>query len=109
MCDVCTPITRHGHPIHDPASQLNLTVECIVAVVQQSAGGNRSFLGEIVAEAMREIMNKLINLPQNVDTGGATSWSSNLMSDIQMCQLTLIRDCHTLPSVHFTLVQNKAI
>ena len=70
-------------------------------------GGNRSFLGEIVAEAMREIMNKLINLPQNVDTGGATSWSSNLMSDIQMCQLTLIRDCHTLPSVR--LVQNKAI
>ena len=69
--------------------------------------GNRSFLGEIVAEAMREIMNKLINLPQNVDTGGATSWSSNLMSDIQMCQLTLIRDCHTLPSVR--LVQNKAI
>ena len=54
MCDVCTPSTRHGHPIHDPASQLNLTVECIAAVVQQSAGGNRSFLGEIVAEAMRD-------------------------------------------------------
>ena len=94
MCDVCTLNTRHGHP-----SQLNLTVECIAAVVQQSAGGNCSVVGEI--------MNKLINLPQNVDTGGATSWSSNLMSDIQMCQLTLISDCHTLPSV--LLVQNKAI
>ena len=70
MCDVCTPNTRHRHPIHDPASQLNLTtVECVAAVVQQSAGGNCSVLGEIVAEAVGEIMNKLINLPQNVDTG----------------------------------------
>ena len=98
MSDVCTPNIRHGHPIHDPASQLKLTVECIAAVVQQSAGGNCSVLGEIVAEAVGEIMNKLIKLPQNVNTGGATSWSSNLMSDIQMCQLTLISDCHTLPT-----------
>ena len=34
-------------------------------------------LGEVVAEAGREILNKLINLPQNVNTGGATSWSSH--------------------------------
>ena len=65
MSDVCTRNTRHGHPINDPASQLNLTVEGIAAVVQQSAGGNCSVLGGIVGE----IMNKLINLPQNVDTG----------------------------------------
>ena len=29
-----------------------------------------TLLGEVVAEVGREIMNKLINLPQNVNTGG---------------------------------------
>ncbi len=82
ICDVCIPnntYTRHGHPIHDPPFQLmSLTVRTYCCSGAINCWWKLvTILGEVVAEAAWEIMTKLMNLPQNVNTGGATSWSGH--------------------------------